>query len=112
MKFQGYIDALPAGQPFEAEDEHAALAELDLHYDGMNCDGSHLTAHGETITVKEIPRLTVIELDGIPRTQAEACVLLKVPEGECLGCHLGDASPYVHTFGPECGFAHLPRSSD
>ena len=54
MRFQGYIDALPVGRSFEARDEAAALAEMDRRYEGMDCDGAHLTTHGETISVKQL----------------------------------------------------------
>jgi hypothetical protein len=55
VRFQGRIDTLPAGQPFEADDEEKALAHLDAMYDGMDCGGKHLTTNGETLTVERVP---------------------------------------------------------
>lgn len=53
MTYQGFIDGIQAGQPFEAKDATEAIARMDRHYDGMDCGaGNHLTQHGETITVE------------------------------------------------------------
>lgn len=105
MKFQGYIDGIQAGQPFEARDEAAALAEMDLRYDGMlipegmETSGEHLTQHGETITVKALKFITI---DGKAHTLAEARVALGLGELDCPGCDLGDAGPETHDFSYGC----------
>jgi hypothetical protein len=39
---------------------------------------------------------TLITIDGEKRTIPEARVILGIPEGECFGCYLGDASPDCH----------------
>lgn len=54
MTFQGYIDRIPAGRPFEARDEEAALREMDARYDGFDCGAEHLTEHGEVIQVEVV----------------------------------------------------------
>lgn len=52
MRFQTYIDGVPAGQPFDAEDASAALAEASDRYDGMPVAGACLTTNGESIEVE------------------------------------------------------------
>lgn len=54
MKFQGYIDQLPVGRPFEADNEQTALAEMDQLWDGLEVNGVHILATGEQLSVKAV----------------------------------------------------------
>lgn len=97
MRFQAYIDAVPAGQSFDADDASAALAEASDRYDGMLVAGA---THGESITVDPV----TVTLNGRQVPLAEASVTLGIPEGACAGCYLGDDGPSMHDYGYGCEY--------
>lgn len=105
LKYRALIDGTVTGGNTEAASDTEALAFFAALYEAIDAgDGRYLTAAGEEVTaVRQVPRLEVITIDGEGRTQSEAREMLHVPEGECLGCFLGDADPYLHSFGEECG---------
>lgn len=57
-------------------------------------------------TPRRIPQPTepLITIDGEKRTIPEAREILRIPEGECFGCYLGDCAPATHDrcFLSEC----------